>query len=240
MFKFNIDKFVAKLAKKSFEFSDRDFETVVKHRAEIIPDFLLKLDNITKQDSVSYNADILCIIFLLSDLEIKEAFPTIIKICRHCTEDDLENIFSGYSPVEELNKVLSSTYNGDFSLLSELIEGSTYSTTARSQAISAMNLLYEENLMTRDFLLKYYASLFEIKQFNSNPYLMGSFICYLLDIEAKELRDKIEDSYHKNLVDTGFVTLDEAMQGLEMPRKKIDLLFNHLVENMPKVEFNRQ
>ena len=53
MFKFNIDKFVAKLAKKSFEFSDRDFETVVKHRAEIIPDFLLKLDNITKQDSVS-------------------------------------------------------------------------------------------------------------------------------------------------------------------------------------------
>jgi len=237
-FKKNIDKLIAQLVTRKLFFTNKDIKTAMKYRKEVVPKLIAMIGPLVNQDKVKYSLENLTALYLLAYLNEKQAFPLVIQLAKR-TEKELKVIFSGYS-YEDLHTILADTYNSDFKMLVELIEGSNYSPEGRNEGVQAIRILYEEKVITRDFMLNYYRGLFDNKSFASVPLLMGLFVSCLIRAEATELRKQIENSFHKKLVDKDVYTLKEAQQGLEMNPAKTKEILAYLMKVMPDISLPRR
>ncbi len=183
-------------------FPREELQFLIDHQAESTP-YLL--------DSISNHEQILqkCLddgdyflplyaFFLLAQFRETKAYPLIYNIFSLDSEE-VDNAFSEFL-TEDLASVLASVCGGDTSLINKLIEDTKVNQYVRGAALDAWLSLHLANLKTRDEVIAYYKTVFELPC-QEEDFFRASLNSNCMDLRATELMPEIEKSYAENKVE---------------------------------------
>jgi hypothetical protein len=183
----------------------------LEQREAMTPILLAELDRIADRpqdllkENRSYILHILAM-FLLAQFREPRALAPLVKIC-HLPEDDLEFLL-GDVITESLGSILASVCKDDIAPIQSIVENEELDEFVRSAALSALVTLFAEGALERETLVDYMRDL--SRKLPPEPLMWTNWVLMADDIQAKELLPEIRATYAADLVDTGFITLNEV------------------------------
>ncbi|MGA7831185.1 MAG: DUF1186 domain-containing protein [Terracidiphilus sp.] len=208
---------------EEFEWFDGTFkreavEAAVARRDEVIPELLLVLEEIADPKlAADLDADgeymaHLYAMFLLAQFREPRAYPLMLRIAQ-LPSDLLESLF-GDILTEHLDQVLASVCDGDLDGIKSLIENPAADQWVRGAALGALITLASVGIKSREEILSYFAELFHGKLTDKNDIVWGELVAYTTDLYAPELLGEIEKAFAEDLVEPGFISLDDIRRDL--------------------------
>ena len=194
----------------------------VKMRKEITPHLLRVLENLSDPLWVQKNIDdeyFLHIhgMYLLAQFRESLAYPILIKICM--MDEDILNRLFGDVLSESMPSVLASVCGGDLQPIKSLIEDFSLFEIARGAALTSLQVMVHEGIVSRAEVIDYYAELFRGGIRKEDSCLLDDVICEALDLHAVSLEDEIRSCFSEGIVDTMCVTIDELSE-LHLPEEE--------------------
>lgn len=153
-------------------------------------------------------------LYLLAYFKETAAFPSIMRLA-NLNEFDLEDLL-GDLISEELTRCIISTYNGNLTLIKNLIENQYAYIYARSAGLSSLLGLINLNIITRDEVLAYYKYLLNSFLTHDDPLFTAMLISDSCDLYPKEIYEDIVRAYENNRVETDFIDMDSVNEALEI------------------------
>jgi hypothetical protein len=153
------DEIIQALTLFTPKFPREALSEAIQRREELSPRLLDSLDyvagnvNTLMEKNPDYNLHFFAV-FLLAQFREQRAFPKLVGFL-HSNADELEFIL-GDILTENYHAVLCSTYNGDISLLQEVIENDAYYEFARIAAVKAYTCIVRDGHASRDEMVHYF------------------------------------------------------------------------------------
>jgi len=158
-------------------------------------------------------------IYLLAQFKCKEAFEYIIKF--YSLEENLAFDLLGYNLTYDESRVLASTYNGELSLLTNIIENKDVYEVHRNACIDALKILALQAVVDRKKVMDYYKKLMR-KSISKSQSEVECAVFNSLELYPEELMGEIERLYSEKKIDENILFKCSFKQTLEM--KKEDVL----------------
>lgn len=141
-------------------------------------------------------------IYLLAQFKCKEAFEYIIKC--YSLEESVTYDLLGYNLTYDESRVLASTYNGELSLLTNIIEDKEVYESHRNACIDTLKILALQAIVDRKEVMDYYKRIIR----NSISKRESEVECVVfnsLELYPEELMSEIERLYSENKIDENFL-----------------------------------
>ena len=213
-----LDQIIAEFNKDEDAYFPRAaLEDAIAQQAAITPALLDIIKGIANNpESLEDSLAFTYCIYLLAQFREKRAYPIIVQYFGQlgCEDEALDLI--GDIVTEDLNSLLASVFNGDLSLIKQLIEDSGVNQYVRSAALNALVILYNTDQMSRAELINYIGTLLDYcLNHDEDPFFVACLVILACDIHPKELYDVIvqcfdQDLLEENIIDREYV--DECMQ----------------------------
>jgi hypothetical protein len=177
------------------------------HREELIPHLLGALDNVCDNaekiiaETPSYDLHFYAL-FLLAQFREKRAFPKMIRLLK--MDEETLDYFLGETLTEVGSRCLCSVYDGNLTLLKELIEDENAYDFSRDAGIRAYGCLTRGDPVARDEMINYWRGLIHERLGNdtsSVPSIVSSFI---IDEHLFELIPDVKFLYDREVIDFTF------------------------------------
>ena len=214
-------------------FPKEALEQAIANKEDIIPELIKEIElSIANIEQLQQNDDIfgyLYAFYLLAQFREKKAFPLIVKFFTILEGDDY--YFTGDIITEALDEILASVYDGNLSIIKEVIENKNIEEFIRSAFMDFLLILYKFDEITREELISYFRSLFNGRLEREHSYIWDNLIHCCAEIFAEELIDEINLSYSKGLINYYEVPRKEIIHAIKTKyykyselrkRKKID------------------
>ena len=188
----------------------------VERRDEIIPELLRVLeDSIDRAAELSrseaYMADLYAM-FLLAQFREVRAYPLVVRFA--ALPSDLLDNLAGDFLTEDLGRVLASVCGGDLGGIQALIENEDTYQWVRSSAIRSLVALVAAGLKSRQEIVDYFAQLFRGKLKRQWSHVWDELASCSCNLWPGELIGDIEQAYEEDLVDSGFIGLDDVQRAM--------------------------
>lgn len=194
-------------------FPEIELTEAIKNKEEITPHLLCSLEKARDEYEDLDEEYWLHIpaIYLLAEFREKKAFPLIVDLLK-LSHNDLESLFGDV----DMGNFLASTYNGNFSLLEEIIEDEKVDEFSRWEALKALVTLEKEGILTREFILNYLKKLFECRLSREDHSVIWiALITTCFDLKATDLGGQALKAFDEGLVEEEFgVSRDEIVDNL--------------------------
>ena len=212
-------------------------EAAVARRDEIVPDLLRILEDTVERSAQLAQDDYMAhlyAMFLLAQFRETRAYPLVVRFAS--LPGDLLDSLCGDFITMDLGRVLASVCGGDLRGIQSLIENEKTDEWARAAALSSLVTLVAAGQKGRDEILSYFALLFRGKLKRQYSIVWDALISYTTDLYPGELLDDIERAYDEELVDSGYIGLDDVKYELAMGKdrvlaKLVDNTHHRLVED---------
>ncbi|WP_019913499.1 DUF1186 domain-containing protein [Paenibacillus sp. HW567] len=208
---------------KDRRFPREELEEIISKKDEAIPYLLEIMSELQKHPELAEDAsriDFLYASYLLSQFRVMELFPILIELFS-LPEDVCDLIFSD-TLTDAGGRMLASVYNGDFTLLQQLIENRKASQYARGQGLRALAILVYSGEIPRETAVSYLGELLTSKRSDSDDYFNAEIVCCADDLYPEEVYADIKKLYEDRAIDPHVIQLDEIQSTLL--KDKDDLL----------------
>jgi len=184
----------------------------------ITPTLLSILDDVLKnyKHIKPDNMDYLFALFILSAQACQQVFPYIIALAS-LPNDWPENLL-GDCITESLPRMIASTYNGDISLVYNMIENEKINVWSRSAGINGLLALVANKYISRDSVIEYFRKLFN-SSFVNNEEFTAMLIQACIDLYPEELLPEIKKAFANDMVEEVFVNIDDVKYALTVDKK---------------------
>lgn len=198
----NIRAIVEKIAYFDETFPKEELRILLDNREESAPYLLDSIRNaeevLDKLLTEDYYFLPFYALYILAQFREPAAYPLVYQLFS-AEPEDADAAFDDFI-TEDLGRVLASVSGGDTSLINRLIEDENVYDFVRSAALGSWFCLFRAGLKTRDEIIAYYKTLFELPA-GEEDFLRGSLVWHCLDLKAVELMPEIEKSYAENKVE---------------------------------------
>jgi hypothetical protein len=167
-----------------------------------------------------YNA-FLYALYLLAQFKERAAYPIIVNFILQNKVNEI--LVPGCDIVSEsLGRILASVYDGDLSLIKQIIEKRAIDNELRDVGLRALIVLYNNDLLLRGDLITYLAYLIKNNiEEEKNPLFGASLLTYCFSIYPEELYDLIVMSYENEVINTGIINLDDIDSQMRVGKKRV-------------------
>lgn len=198
----NIKEIIEKISYYDETFPKEELQILLDNREETTP-YLLDaisraeevLDKILDDDDyfLPFYA-----LFILAQFRETKAYPLIYELFS-ADEEKVDDALGDFV-TEDLSRVLASVSGGDVSLINKLIENEEVYEFVRTAALDSWLCLLRAGLKTREEVIAYYKTLFEMPC-EDEDFIRGSLVWDCLNLKASELLPEIEQSFAENKVE---------------------------------------
>jgi hypothetical protein len=205
------------------KFARAAVEAAVARREEVTPELLRILeetvDRAAQLDAEGDYMAHLYAMFLLAQFRETRAYPLVVRFAS--LPGDLLDSLCGDFITEDLGQVLASVCGGELAGIQSLIENEGADQWVRGAALSSLVTLVAAGQKSRDEIVSYFTRLFRGKLVRQWSHVWDTLVSYSSDLYPAELLDDIEQSYEEDLVDPGYIGLDDVKRDLEMGKDRI-------------------
>ncbi len=199
-----VKEVIEKITNFSEVFPREELQFLIEHKEEVTPYLLESISNhkeVLKRmlEDEDYFLPMYSF-YLLAQFREEKAYPLIYNIFSLDSEE-VDEAFGEFA-AGELGQILASVCGGDTSLINKLIEDTNVNEYVRSAAINSWLCLHLANLKTRDEVISYYKTIFELPC-EEGDFFRASLITSCMDLRATELLPDIEKSFAENKVELG-------------------------------------
>jgi hypothetical protein len=198
------------------EFPRAAVEAAIARREEITPHLLNVLEetvrNAAKLDAQGEYMAHLYAMYLLAQFRETRAYPLIVRFAS--LPGDLLDSLCGDFITGDLGRVLASVSGGDLSGMKSLIENEDADGWARGAGLSGLVTLVVNGQADRDEIVSYFATLFRGKLAREWSEVWDSLVSASSDIYPAELIGDIESAFRDDLVDPGFIGIEDVRKDL--------------------------
>jgi hypothetical protein len=120
-----------------------------------------------------------------------------------------------------LGQVLASVCGGELQGIQFVIENEDADQWARGAALSSLVTLVAAGQKSRDETVSYFAGLFRGKLARKWSHVWDALVSYSSDLYPAELLADIEQAYEEELVDPGYIGLDDVKRDLAMGKDQV-------------------
>ncbi len=194
------NEIVEKLRYNDGVFQEKCIIEARKNKEKIVEELLNELQNVA--DNSSYYASLdryflhIYAMFLLSEFREKRAFPIIVKLITE-NKAHIEDL-GGEILINDLDKILASTYDGDMDTLYKLITNLELDEWIRNSAFCALVILQKYKIIEKDQIISKIEEMLQNKLGEDDILVITSIVEY---IAGNKLYDKIP--LVRKLYDTG-------------------------------------
>jgi len=216
----DIEEILRELEFNRGHFPRKAVEAAVAQREAITP-HLLKLiehacDNAEHLDDDSeetgaYMGHIYAM-YLLAQFRERAAYPLIVRF--FSLPGELPVDLTGDVATQDLPNILASVSCGDTSLMRKMVENPALSEWVRGAALRAFLSLVAAGEASREEVIAYYAELFRGRLERNPSHAWDTLVSCAADLAAEELREDVAKAFDEGLVDTFFITPEEAERDL--------------------------
>jgi hypothetical protein len=204
-------------------FAREAVEAAVANREEVVPELLRILDEIVgraeRLDDEGDGMAHLYAMFLLAQFREVRAYPLVVRLAS--LPGEMLDSLCGDFVTENLGQILASICGGDLHGIQSVIENEDADEWARGAALSGLVTLVAAGQKSREEILSYFASLFRGKLVRRCSHVWDSLIADTADLYPLELIDDIELAYQDDLVDPGYVGLDEIKGDVALGKDRV-------------------
>jgi hypothetical protein len=198
----NIAEIIQKIETYDGVFPREELQILIDRQAESTPFLLEALTDTEKlYQRLEAEEDYILpfyALFLLAQFRETKAYPLVYEIFSFDAEkvDDIwDDLITG-----DLGNILASTCGGDTSLINQLITDESVYEWVRSAGLSAWLCLLKAKLKTRDEVIAFLKTLFELPA-KEDDHLRTWTINACLDLRAEELLPEIKKSFDDEVVE---------------------------------------
>jgi hypothetical protein len=223
-----IQEILRRFEKFEGRFEQEAVEAAVAHRDEITPELLRVLeytvDHVEDVDIEGYMAHLYAM-FLLAQFRETRAYPLVVRFAL-LPEDRLDSLGGDFT-TEHLGHVLASVCGGELGGIQSVIENPDACQWARGAALGGLVTLVSAGLKTRDEIVHYLGSLFRgrLKRRWSNVW--DVLVSSAADLYPAELMEDVEHAFEEELVDPGFIALDDVKRDLALGKDSVLARLTH-------------
>ena len=198
-------------------------EAAVERREEITPEFLRILeDTIDRSEQFAaergYMAHLYSM-YLLAQFREVRAYAPIVRFAS-LPSGLLESLWGEFI-TEDLSRVLASVCGGELGGIQSLIENESADEWVRGAALDSLVTLVAAGQKCRDEIVGYFASLFRGKLVREWSHVWDALVSRSSDLYPVELLDDIERAYEQDLVDPGYIDLDDVKRALTLGQEHL-------------------
>ncbi len=198
-------------------------ESIVNHREEAIPELLRILEDtveraaqlVAEEDYMAH----LYAMYLLAQFREVRAYPLMVRFA--LLPGDLLDSLCGDFITQGLGNVLASVCGGELGGIQSVIENEEADQWARGAALSGLVTLVARGHKGRDEIVGYFASLFRGKLAREWSQVWDELVSESSDLYPGELMEEIKRAYREELVDPGYVGLDEIEGNLALGKEQV-------------------
>ena len=207
-------------------------EAAVERREEIIPELLRILeDTADRAKELSSDGEYMAHLFamyLLAQFRETRAYPLVVRIASlpsKIADSLLDDLMT-----DGLDRVLASVCDGDLAGIKSVVENRKANKWARSGALDSLVKMVLAGKLGREEAIAYLAQLFRGRLERDGDGIWEQLVTAAGELRAEELMDDIERAYEQELVDPGYINLEEVE--IEMAGSRTSTLTPYLVENV--------
>lgn len=209
-------------------FPEEQLKEIINRGEEFVPDLLEILKNTRDNyeeilNEESYFAHIYAF-FLLAQFKEKESYTIIMDIIS--LPDEIPGDLLGDLITEDLFRIIASVCNSNIEPIKKLIEDENIDEYIRNAGIDSLLLLFKEGVISKDVVMEYFKTLFEVKLKREPSYIWGALVNATCDIDPLRLQEQIKNAYKDDLVDTDYISLLDFEIKLESSDGTSTTLFN--------------
>jgi len=202
----------------------------VERREEITPELLRILeDTVDKAAQLVAGRDYMAhfyATFLLAQFRDARAYPLLVRLAS-LPGDLLDSLWGDFITLG-LDRVLASVCGGELAGIQSLIEDENIYEWVRGAAVGSLATLVATGQKSRDEIVSYLAGLFRGKLVRQWSNVWDELVLCSSDLYPADLIEDIERAYEEELVDPGYIDIDEVKRDLALGK---DLVLARLADD---------
>jgi hypothetical protein len=211
------------LEKATGRFPRAAVEAAVTRREQITPELLRILRESTER-AIELEAEgdymaHLYAMFLLAQFREVRAYPIVVQFAS--LSGELLDSLCGDFLTMDLGRVLASVCGGDVGGIQSLIENEDTDEWVRGSALRSLVTLVAAGLKNRDEIVSYFGELFRGKLPRQFSQVWNELVSCSADLYPAELIADIEQAYQDDLIEPGYVGLDDIEDELARGKDQV-------------------
>lgn len=209
---------LGELPREALEAAIAKREQITPYLMEILENAILRVDDVIEQDNYQGH---LYAMYLLAQFREVRSYPLIVKLVSF--PGDIPHAIAGDVLTEDLSRILASVYDGNISLIKEIIENPEINEYVRSAAIHSLVNLVGCGLKPRLKVIHYFKHLLREKLERTPSFVWDSLVSCCCALYPEELFDEICVAFQEGLVTPTLISLEDISKILN--EKKESHLF---------------
>ena len=202
-------------------FPEQELCYLLAHQEEATPLLLQEVDDaISRHEQVPTDYMLhLYALYVLAHFRCEELFPKLIALLKLPGDAQSNLVGSDCITGYGLPNIIASTFNGDFSLLTVVIEDQAAYDYARTCALSSITPLVLLGKLKRETAIHYLTELTQTKLDNKQWSLWTALVEITMDLYLEELKPVMIEAFSKGIVD-GYCTQEELINHFDAREEK--------------------
>jgi hypothetical protein len=191
-------------------------EAITPELLRILAEAQHNIAHLIESDSIAH----IYAMYLLAQFREPRAYPLIVEF--FSIPGDIALDTTRDVATEDLGRILASVSCGDIRLMTALIENEHANEYVRVAALRGLVTLVACGEQSRDDIVAYYHQLFQGRLAREMPFVWSGLVSASNDLYPEELYDDIKHAYDDELIEPGFIGLDDIDETLQ--RGKVHVL----------------
>ena len=194
----------------------------IAQREAITPELLRVLaeaqhnsEHLIESDSMAH----IYAMYLLAQFREPRAYPLIVEF--FSIPGDIALDTTGDVATEDLGRILASVSCGDIRLMTALVENEHANEYVRVAALRGLVTLVACGEQSRDDIIAYFQGLFQGGLAIDVSLVWYGLVSASNDLYPEELYDDIKHAYDEELIETGFIGLDDIDETLQRGKERV-------------------
>ncbi len=220
----NLDQIRQELSQAVGRFPSAAVRAAVAQREAVTPMLLDVLREVVAHPELAPDGpnDVLHIfaMYLLAQFREQAAYPLLVRLFSNPGEIAFD--VAGDVVTEDLAGIMASVCGDDLAPLQGLIENPTANPYVRGACMRSLGILAAHGLAPREAVIAYFRGLFErgIEGSDDPALVWAELVSTVVDIQATELAEAIDQAYARGLVDEEYITPQDVARLFALDREQ--------------------
>jgi len=190
-------------------------EAITPELLRVLAEAQHTIEDLPESDSMAH----IFAMYLLAQFREPRAYPLIVEF--FSIPGDMALDTTGDVATEDLGRILASVSCGDIRLMTALVENEHANEYVRVAALRGLVTLVACGEQARDDIVAYYHQLFQGRLAREVPFVWSGLVSVSNDLYPEELYDDIKHAYDEELIEPGFIGLDDIDETLQRGKERV-------------------
>ena len=190
-------------------------EAIIPELFRVLAEAQYNIEDLPESDSMAH----IYAMYLLAQFREPRAYPLIVAF--FSIPGDIALDTTGDVATEDLGRILASVSCGDIRLMTSLVENAHANEYVRVAALRGLVTLVACGEQARDDIIAYFQGLFQGKIARDMSFVWYGLVAASHDLYPEELYDDIKHAFAEELIETGFIGLDDIDETLKRGKEHV-------------------